>query len=155
MPAFALGVAKTGLRATESKENTCFTVTTTAKPEDAGKQPICGAVSVGRGFIGGKKLDMGLLARVLEARVVGTVVSGQTGLDGHYYDITLRWTPDEASGAGASPPGATDNNQGLLVEPALPSLFAALQDELGSRLESRKLPMKVLAIDGAEHPEPN
>lgn len=155
MPAYALVVAKTGLRATESKENTCFTVTMTTKPEDVGKQPICGAVGVGRGFIGGKKLDMGVLARVLETRVVRSVVSDQTGLAGHYYDITLRWMPDEASGGGTPPAGATDNNQGLPVEPALPSIFTALQEQLGLRLENRQLPTKVLVINSAEHPEPN
>ena len=155
MPAYALVVAKTGLRATESKENTCFTVTMTTKPEDVGKQPICGAVGVERGFIGGKKLDMEVLARFLETRVVRRVVSNETGLAGHYYDITLRWMPDEASGGEASPAGATDNNRGLPVEPALPSIFTALQEQLELQLENRQLPTKVLVINGAQHPEPN
>jgi len=150
LPGFALVVAKSGLHAAESKENTCFTVTMTTKPDDVGKQPICGAVSIGRDLIEGRKLDMGVLARVLETRVVRSLVSDQTGLDGHYYDMTLRWMPDEASGGGTSPASAADNIQG-----EFPSLFTALQEQLGLRLEKRQLPTKVLVINGAEHPEPN
>lgn len=71
-----------------------------------------------------------LLSRQLENRVVD-----QTGLAGNY-DFTLQWTPD-------------DNPQNG------PSIFTAIQEQLGLRLESAKLPVDCLVIDHVERPSSN
>lgn len=87
---------------------------------------------------------IGLLAREL-AQALGRVVVNKTGLTGRY-DLTLRWTPDDAP-----PPllnGAPDPN-------APPGLFTAIQEQLGLKLESGKGPVPVLVIDHIEKPSEN
>jgi len=86
---------------------------------------------------------IGLLARQL-AQSQGRVVVNKTGLTGRY-DLTLRWTPDDASTPMKS---EADPN-------APPGLFTAIQDQLGLKLESGKGPVQVLVIDHIEPPSAN
>jgi uncharacterized protein (TIGR03435 family) len=60
-------------------------------------------------------------------------VIDQTGLKGRY-DFTLEWTPDNV------PPG----------DATAPSLFTAVQEQLGLKLESRKAPVEIIIVDSAE-----
>jgi uncharacterized protein (TIGR03435 family) len=87
---------------------------------------------------------IGLLAREL-AQSQGRVVVDKTGLTGRY-DLTLRWTPDDASTPLLN--GEPDPN-------APPGLFTAIQDQLGLKLESSKGPVPVLVIDHIEPPSAN
>ena len=66
-------------------------------------------------------------------------VEDKTGLAGKY-DFTLQWLPDEAAGESAGTTGAN----------SLPTLFTALQEQLGLKLESRKGLIEVLVVDHAE-----
>ena len=79
---------------------------------------------------------------------VNRVVVDRTGLDGRY-DIELKWTPEQpAQGrGGAGEPPATDPN-------AI-SIFTAVQEQLGLRLNSTRDSVDVLVIDTLEHPTPN
>lgn len=67
---------------------------------------------------------------------LGHIVIDKTGLTGAY-DWKLEWDPDPAA------------------DSTLPSLFTAVQEQLGLRLEAQKGPMPVLVIDSAEHPSDN
>jgi uncharacterized protein (TIGR03435 family) len=67
---------------------------------------------------------------------LGRFVLDKTGLPG-VYDWVLEWSPDPSA------------------EAALPSLFTALREQLGLRLEGQKGPMQVLVIDNAERPSEN
>jgi uncharacterized protein (TIGR03435 family) len=69
----------------------------------------------------------------------------KTGLTGRY-DLTLRWTPDDAPTPLLN--GEPDPN-------APPGLFTAIQDQLGLKLESGKGPVPVLVIDHIEPPSAN
>jgi len=91
------------------------------------------------------KLDMGHLARDL-TREVGRTVVDLTGLTGSY-DFTLEWTPEQAS-----PPAA---DAAALPDSGGPSIFTAIQQQLGLKLESRKHPIDVLIIDQVEKPSAN
>lgn len=95
----------------------------------------------GKGVLEGNAADMSTLvtALTMQPEIGGRLVVDKTGLTGKY-DFTLKWTPD--MGQGADPPAAD----------AGPSLFTALQDELGLRLESAKAPVDVIAIDRVELP---
>jgi uncharacterized protein (TIGR03435 family) len=74
------------------------------------------------------------------ARQLDRPVLDRTGLVGRY-SFQLVWTPD------AGPcPGATDDN---------PTIFTALQERLGLKLESIKGPVDSLVIDHAERPDAN
>jgi len=99
---------------------------------------------VSRGHIFSNQLSMGLLATLL-SRFEREIVVDQTGIKG-LFDVKLEWTPDDSRSVTANPgagPAATDPATG-------PSVFAALQEQLGLRLESRKGPLDVLVIDHAE-----
>jgi uncharacterized protein (TIGR03435 family) len=70
----------------------------------------------------------------------GRVVIDKTGLTGSY-DLDLQWTPDPAAGQ-AQPAAGGDGA----------SLFAALQEQLGLKLEAKRGPVEVLVIESAERP---
>src|SRR5581483_5451464 len=81
------------------------------------------------------------------------VVIDTTGLNGSY-DFALKWTPVELG----SPPGGADANQQPGTPPLSdtgPSLFTAIQEQLGLKLEPEKGPVPVLVIDHIEQPSPN
>jgi len=81
------------------------------------------------------KTSMAALAELV-ARNLGVMVADKTGLDG-VYDFELRWTSEDANpdDAGADAP---------------PSLFVALQEILGLRLQTQKVPVEIVVVDRAE-----
>ena len=89
------------------------------------------------------------------ARYAGRTVIDHTGLSGPF-DWTLVWTPDNlpqrAPGTPADQPVTVN---GFAIDPNGPSLFTALQEQLGLKLESTKGPVDVLVIDRVEHPTEN
>jgi uncharacterized protein (TIGR03435 family) len=81
--------------------------------------------------------------------MVGRVVTDRTGLAGTF-DLDLEWTDLAALFAPAaslpdSQPRVTDG----------PSLFTALQEQLGLKLTSTKGPVEVRVVDHAEKPAEN
>jgi len=104
---------------------------------------------MGRGVIDGQSMGMDMLVSQL-ANPLGRTVLDKTGLKGHY-EIKLEWTPEEGAGRGpgdgpeAAPPPDTTG----------PSLFTALQEQLGLKLESSKGPVEIIVIDRIEKPTEN
>jgi uncharacterized protein (TIGR03435 family) len=79
---------------------------------------------------------------------VGRTVVDKTGLKA-VYDFTLQFTPDDA-------PTATPTGTGPLPpNPTAPSIFTAIQEQLGLKLESGKGPVDVIVIDHVERPSGN
>lgn len=100
----------------------------------------------------GARID-GLLP--LLANETGRTVVDKTGLTGNY-DFTLTWTPDRPEG----PPGErSPADAGSMVQPPStdigPTLFTAIEEQLGLKLESTKGPVDVLVIDHVEMPTEN
>jgi uncharacterized protein (TIGR03435 family) len=94
------------------------------------------------GRITGKR-TMPQLADLLSA-VLDRPVVDQTGLSGQY-EFTLEWLPElSQTGPGSPPPN-----------PSAPSIFTALQEQLGLRLEAMKGNVQVIIIDHAEKPDAN
>jgi bla regulator protein BlaR1 len=94
------------------------------------------------------------LVRLLSLQLGSTVVD-RTDLTGKY-DFTLSWTPDRApSGAMERPGGAPAGESPAPAEATGPSLFTALQEQLGLKLVARKEPVDVVVIDHIEKPSPN
>ena len=86
--------------------------------------------------------------------MVGRVVTDKTGLSGAY-DMNLTWTPDQMP---ARPPGAPDGPprvNGVEIDPNGPSIFTAVQEQLGLKLDAQRGPVNVLVIDRAEKPTEN
>jgi uncharacterized protein (TIGR03435 family) len=75
---------------------------------------------------------------VLLSRVLGQPVFDKTGLSGAF-DVELDWQPDDAAPA----PGETESGP-------RPDIFAAIQQQLGLKLEASKQPVEVLVVDSAE-----
>ncbi len=92
----------------------------------------------GRGFIDGVSSPLAALTIRLSA-LLGRPVADMTGEKGNF-DYHLRWNPDDTYAVADS---ATADR---------PSIFTALQEQLGLRLESEKVPVAVLVIDHAELP---
>jgi uncharacterized protein (TIGR03435 family) len=97
--------------------------------------PPCGTRSTGAEFLAGG-ITMESLARNLSSRS-GRIVIDRTGLDG-YFELTLRY--------------AEMGRDGTVVAPDLPSVFTALQEQLGLKLESGRAPVQTLIIDHIERP---
>jgi uncharacterized protein (TIGR03435 family) len=101
--------------------------------------------------ISGEAATMQLLARSL-ANVVGRPVLDKTGLTGSY-DFKLEWTPEAALSRNSTSASATEIP--LASDPASASVFAALQEQLGLRIESQKAPVETFVIDHVALPSPN
>jgi uncharacterized protein (TIGR03435 family) len=100
------------------------------------------------GHLGGQKETIGQLVDAL-SRVTDRVVLDKTGLTGKY-DITLDYTPEQ--GQFQAPPGVTPAPP---IGSNGPSLFTALQEQLGLKLESQKGPVDIMVIDHVERPSEN
>jgi bla regulator protein blaR1 len=82
----------------------------------------------------------------------GLTIIDKTGY-AETFNATLEWTPGELA---PSPPGpGNGGNPVSLADLPGPSLFLALQDQLGLKLESTKGPVEVLVIDHVEKPSAN
>ncbi len=75
----------------------------------------------------------------LLARLLGETVVDKTGIEG-VYDFEFKWTADDMDGSTSS----TSNG-----DPA-PSLFTAVQETLGLRLQSQKVPVDIIVVDHVE-----
>jgi uncharacterized protein (TIGR03435 family) len=139
LPIYELVVAKGGSKLKESK------------PDEAVAQtgPLTGPIlwRKGRGTIVSRSSSLATLPRFL-SQEVGRPVVDRTELTGKY-DFTLQWTPDQ--GAAAMTAG-TDAS--VLVDTG-PSIFTALEEQLGLKLEAAKAPMDVLVVEHIERPSEN
>lgn len=129
-------------------------------PGGAGGGPGGGPSMMMRMSTQGMMLDargstMASLSELISRQISATVVD-KTGLTGKY-DFTLSFTPDMAAGAGPMirPPGGAAPDGAEKQEPVGPSLFTAVQEQLGLKLEAQKEPVDVIVIDHVEQPSAN
>lgn len=95
----------------------------------------------GRGSLEVKSFAMSQLAQALHYSA-GRIVVDKTGLTGRY-DFSLRWSP--MSDAASTQPS----------DSSAPSIFTALQEQLGLKLEPMKYPVDTIVIDHVELPSAN
>jgi uncharacterized protein (TIGR03435 family) len=112
----------------------------------AGGQPVCGPKTGGAGrlLLVGTPIQQftSLLALVLDRTVVD-----KTGLMGRY-DIDLTFTPERQIPAGVEVPGPA-------ADPNGPSIYTAVREQLGLKLEQQRDLEEVLVIDHVERPSDN
>ena len=104
----------------------------------------CSALQWGEGpnrLIWGGNRTMAQIAAMLSAPA-GRDVLDRTGLTGTF-DARLRWRPDAGLVAGADAQIPQDGSV---------SLFTAVQEQLGLKLESSRAPLEVLVIDSVDRP---
>ncbi len=87
---------------------------------------------------------------LLQGAVLDRPVLDQTGLTGRF-DFSLNWTPDDSqfAGMGAKSPPPTDGAN------APPSLYTAIQEQIGLKLDATKALADVIVIDHLEKPSEN
>jgi len=128
MPVYFLVRAKRGMKAPESADGPC--------PTDA----ICGAWFSRRNQIEGTRITTAQLADALTFQLDRIVVD-RTGLR-NTFDIKLTWSPEPDSGDKS---GDVDGA----------SIFTAVQEQLGLKLEAAKAPVDILVVDHVERASEN
>ena len=113
-------------------------------PPQPGQAVDCGfIIGIGKMSVGGMPIEQ--LARALSP-LVGRIVLDKTGLTGNYsYELT--YSPEQLGGLPPPLSGETPT-----IDPNTPSIFTALQEQLGLKLDSDRGPVEVLVIDSAEQP---
>jgi uncharacterized protein (TIGR03435 family) len=143
---YVLVVAKNGPKLQEAQTKEAQT--------KEGTGPRGPMMRMGRGELSGQGVPLDMLTRTLSNQLGRTVID-RTGLKGNF-DFKLTWTPDPGQSAtplgGAPPPGADAPPP---PDPNGPSVFTALQEQLGLRLESQRGPVEMLVIDRVEKPSEN
>lgn len=159
LPAYMLSVGKTGPKLQPWKEGSCTAYATNSPP------PITRQGEPRPTFCGFQRTPMEGLNRTLEAKGVtmaelatnlsrtytaalGRNVIEGTGLMGAF-DFHLTWTMDIPAGV----PGTAESASH--PDSTGPSIFVALQEQLGLRLEPTRGPVEVLVIDHIEKPSGN
>jgi uncharacterized protein (TIGR03435 family) len=112
-------------------------------PVFAGGPDPCGSGVSFLGTLKGGAMTMADLSFTL-SMLVDRVVLDRTGLTGAF-DVELHFTPEGLPGL-PGPPGVERPPS------ESPSIFTAVQEQLGLKLEARKGPIEYIVVDHAEHP---
>jgi bla regulator protein blaR1 len=134
MPVYALVVAKGGTKLTPALDGETSRLSSVGN--QLGMKMTASSVA----------LEQFALSPLLTG-AVGRMISDQTGLKGTY-DFTLTWKPDAVTLSDATSDAAKN-------APDAPSLFTAIQEQLGLRLVPSKAPAEVIVVDHVDPPSPN
>jgi uncharacterized protein (TIGR03435 family) len=123
------------------------------QPQTSRAMP-CG-IRMGFGLLSGSGMSMYDFGNALSP-MVGRNVVDRTNLTGHY-DVELSWTPDQMQGSPAGPggPGGPGGGGAPTFDPNGPSIFTAVQEQLGLKLDSQKTQLDVTVIDKVTPPTPD
>jgi uncharacterized protein (TIGR03435 family) len=117
-------------------------------PPPPGQRLECG-LRIGPGTMAMGGFPLQEFARTL-SQFVQRVVVDKTGLTGPY-DLDLTWTPDQRP-QGVPPPGAPPLPP---IDPDGPSIFTAIQEQLGLKLDAQRGPVDVQVVDSVDRPTPD
>jgi bla regulator protein BlaR1 len=132
VPVYALVTARNGLKIQLSSDQTPWTGDHPDEPGTTGAN-----MDIRPGSLTGESIPLAMLINFISSQVGRTVVN-QTGTSARYA-INLHWTPD------------------LAVQPDSPdaSIFTALQEQLGLKLESTRGPVEMIIIERIDRPSAN
>ena len=114
------------------------------------KSPPCGTGRTAPGLLTGNSRRIAQLVPAL-SDLTGRPVIDKTGLTG-LYDFTLKFTYEGRMPGLMGPLGVPAGTPAPAADPDAPSLSAALQEQLGLKLESARGPVEVVVIDKFERP---
>jgi uncharacterized protein (TIGR03435 family) len=147
VPVYELTISKRGSKMKLSADQTPARPTERGEPQPQPIKPNGAmdrfSIRVGRGTLEAVAMGMSGIVPALSSILHRTVVD-KTGLMG-LYDVKLQWTPE--GGVVPAPDVPVDRDG--------PSLFTAIQEQLGLNLESAKAPVEVLVIDSVQRPSEN
>jgi uncharacterized protein (TIGR03435 family) len=162
IPAYALTVSNSDAKLRKLEERGCVVLDTTnpfepAKPPEPGQKPTCKGLLIGgsgqtqiyTAEAEGVTLDQ--LSGLYGIAALDRPVINRTGVTGSF-SFRLQFVADEATNRFPLPAGgaptATASDSG-------PSIFTALEEQLGLKLESTKGPAQFLIIESVERPSEN
>lgn len=155
MPMYALVIAKGGFKLKDADPNSTYA--NGIKGPDGVSH--AGMMMMGNGTLRSQATPISNLLGPLSVQLHRQVVD-KTGLTGKY-DVALQWAPEDnqgpaAPGAAPAPQPAGPATQAV-GPPASsgPSIFTALQEQLGLRLEPIKGPVDTVVVDHVEMPSEN
>jgi uncharacterized protein (TIGR03435 family) len=157
VPVYTLTVAKGGAKLQPFKEGSCFLMDPRqGPPATPNPGPWCRNGNSRKGSTGvvdwrGLRLDQ--FAREALIGVVDRPAIDKTGIAGKF-NFHLEFAPDQATPA-FLPGGALDTGQTGAADPVGPSVFSAIQEQLGLKLVPAKGPRDFLVIDHVERPSEN
>ena len=123
----------------------------TLTPPKPGELPACGTVPGGPGHMIFRGFGMGPFVQILGIATRGRQVIDETGLAGGY-NIDLQYTPDALSAAAIAARGGAPPALAGQVDPNGPDLVTAMREQLGLKLEGRKMSLEVMVVDNIELP---
>jgi uncharacterized protein (TIGR03435 family) len=139
LPIYVLSVAKGGPKLKPS-----------APDDPAAPTPRRRGMMINNGEVTANNAQLSMLVTVL-SRTLGRTVIDKTGLSGTY-DFSLTFAPEDG---GSQQPGAAGGALPASPSDSAPSIFTAMQEQLGLKLESTKGPVDVIVIDHIEKPSEN
>jgi uncharacterized protein (TIGR03435 family) len=151
MPVYVLTAARTDRKlgpTLRESDATCAEEARNFFPAAPAFPPACGDFRASARTLTARGMTMPGLARLLSGRV-GRPVLDRTGLE-QAYDLEIEWSSD--LGLQQAPPGSAGASE---LTPDGVSLFTALQEQLGLRLQATRGPVDVIVIDRVEPPTPN
>jgi bla regulator protein BlaR1 len=119
-------------------------------PPNMAERPTCG-MRTRPGHLSAGAITLGQLVNMLSTHAGRSVVD-RTSLTG-VFDVDLTWTPDQMPQMqGTPPPGAPPPPP---IDPNGPSLFTAIEEQLGLKLESTRGAVEVLVVERLERSTPD
>ncbi len=149
LPVFELGVAKGGTKLKEASPDASY-------PNGfKGPDGVAhgGIMRMGHGELVGQGVEIKGLVNMLSQQLKQTVID-KTGLTGKY-DFELNWTPDDGPGPMFHGSDGSPQKADTAPDASGPTIFTALQEQLGLKLQSAKGPVETLVIDHVEMPSEN
>jgi uncharacterized protein (TIGR03435 family) len=153
VPVYFVTVAKGGLKLPPFKEGGCAPPDPN-QPRSPGQLPACGALGIRVNGLNLTLAPRGITIEEFVSDFLPTIldrpVIDKTGVAGKF-DFSLQFSADEST------PGVRINSAGVGPNdpPPAPSIFTAIQEQLGLKLESGKGPGEFLIIDSVERPSEN
>jgi uncharacterized protein (TIGR03435 family) len=149
LPVYELVIAKNGPKLKEATPGDTYANGIKA-PDGVAR---AGMIWMIPGQFKGQAIPISNLARLL-SRQLGRTIVDRTGLTGKY-DIRLKWDPEESRGPMFAGPIGANQQTTPPSDSSEPSIFTALREQLGLRLQSTKGPVETLVIDHIERPSEN
>jgi len=169
LPVYKLTIAKSGLRMRRTNDKSCTPFDRNNIPSEQGPGPshYCGVVKNGlNAWLNhpwdGVRISMTGIPGSAEAAGLTTLLSSRldrlvidkTGLTG-LFDLHLEWNSQATFEVLAREGPRDPNKLSPSADHRSPSIFAAVQEQLGLRLESDRGPVEILVIDHVEKPSEN
>jgi uncharacterized protein (TIGR03435 family) len=155
LPIYELVLAKSGFKLHEATPGDTYP--NGLKGPDGTAHP--GMMMMQPGKITAQAIPIANLINILSRQLQRTIID-KTGLTGKY-DITLQWSPEEGQGSlfgvppPQPPPPGPSSDASTPAASSAPSIFTAIEEQLGLKLNSTKGPVKTLVIDHIEPPTEN